>query len=140
MRKKLSVLSLALFLAIFVCVAVCAARTEFRGFSVEVPEGWTAKEEGSTVTISAGDGSAAVTVTLDTTGGGSLEETAKAFSRELGGSEPQMEAGVYRFTFKTPKGADSVMLISGEGKNFTAVGITGNHPEAEKIVDSLRAK
>jgi hypothetical protein len=77
---------------------------------------------------------------LDTTSGVSLEETAQAFSRELEGSEPQIEAGVYRFTFKNDRGEDSIMLISGEGKSFTAVGITGDHQEVEKIVDSLKAK
>jgi hypothetical protein len=81
-----------------------------------------------------------VTVTLDTTDGISLEETAQAFSRELKGSVPQFEAGVYRFSFKNAQGADSMMLISGEGKKFTAVSITGEHPYAAAIIDSLKAK
>jgi hypothetical protein len=113
---------------------------EFQEFTVEVPGGWKAQEKGATVVLSAPDDSAVVTVTLDKAGGISLKETASAFARELDGSEPRLEAGVYRFNYKDGQGVDSVMLISGEGNSFTAVGITGDHPEVEKIIDSLEAK
>jgi hypothetical protein len=44
------------------------------------------------------------------------------------------------FSFKNSQGVDSMMLISGEGKKFTAVSITGEHPSAAVIIDSLKAK
>ena len=140
MRNKLKILFLALILAIYVCVAAFAAPMEFSMFTVEVPEGWSAQEKGTTVVISALDDSAVVTVTLDTMGGASLEEIADMFAQELDGSEPLLEAGVYRFNFINEQGMDSVMLIAGNGNNFTAIGIAGDNPEVEIILDSLKIK
>jgi len=140
MRNKLLAVLIFLLFAISICVIGDAAQMEFREFTVEVPEGWAAQQKGSTVVISANDNSAAITVTLDSSGGMSLEETAKAFAKELNGSNLRLEADVYRFNFKNERGVDSIMLISGEGNKYTAVSITGDHPEVKVIIDSLRAK
>ena len=136
MRNKL----IALFLILVFALCAGAAQVEFNGFAVEVPDGWTAQERGTTVVIRANDDSAVVSVTLDTIEGATLKEIAEAFAGELGGSKPQFDGGVYRFNFQNEQGVDSVMLISGEGNKFTAVSITGDHPEVGIIVDSLTAK
>ena len=96
--KRIGVLSV---LAVLVfSAAAFAAVQDFKDFTVDVPDDWTATQNGTTVGIVANDNSAAVSVTVDKRDGMEAKDLAAAFAEKLKGSEPVFEDNVYHFDFK----------------------------------------
>jgi hypothetical protein len=136
------------FTATFVLLALClmasvafAGVTTFPKFKINVPDGWAASEQGPTVVLVANDKSASITITVAATEGMSLKDLAAAFTKELNGSTPQhdSENNAYQFTFK--KGAvESNAILSGEGKDYCLLVITGDNPKIQDIIESLEGK
>lgn len=117
-----------------------AAVTEFKDFSLNVPDGWTSNQDGSTVSVVANDKSAAVSITVDKTEGASLKDLAEAFKQRLNGSDPVLEDDVYRFTFTNPAGVESNAILTGDEDRFCLIVITGEHPDLKAMLDSLEEK
>ena len=80
--KRIGVLSV---LAVLVfSAAAFAAVQDFKNFTVDVPDDWTATQNGTTVGIVANDNSAAVSVTVDKRDGMEAKDLAAAFAEKLG--------------------------------------------------------
>lgn len=114
---------------------------EFRNFSLDVPEGWTAQEEGAVVRVVAEDGSASLTITADDPKGRAIGDLAAEFSLELGGTMPEKdEDGSYTFELN---GGRSQAVITGDEEFYMLIVGTGIEATGEvlgEILDSLEMK
>ena len=118
--------------------AAAAFGAEFGRLSIDVANGWNASQDGSTVAITRSDNTAAMTVTLESQGGASLEALAAEWSKQLGGNQPEQItegdfAGDYMFAFTNAQGVNGECLLSGDGTDYIVVMVIGtdNNPDAE---------
>ncbi len=136
--KRIGVLSV---LAVLVfSAAAFAAVQDFKDFTVDVPDDWTATQNGTTVGIVANDNSAAVSITMDKRDGMEAKDLAAAFAEKLKGSEPVLEDDVYHFDFKNEAGVESRAILNTEGDNYLLLVITGQNPKLEALIDSIQGK
>lgn len=126
---------------LFMSSCACAEIMDFRYFSLDIPEGWTASEEGPVVMVKSDDDSGALTITADDPRGNSVGDLATAFSLELGGTMPERdEDGIYSFTFN---GGDGHATITGDEEFYMLIvgtGIEKNSETLTRILDSLEMK
>lgn len=137
--KKLSLAALLVFAATMAFAGV----QDFGAFTVDVPVGWTANQDGTTVGITKNDNTAAVSITVDSTDGASLKELADAFVEALKGKNLRKDGEGYRFTFDNGNGVNSDALIMAEKGRYALFVMTGaeNAPqEIVAIIDSLTEK
>ena len=120
--------------------AAFAAVQDFKDFTVDVPDDWTATQNGTTVGIVANDNSAAVSITVDKRDGMEAKDLAAAFAEKLKGSEPVLEDDVYHFDFKNEAGVESRAILNTEGDNYLLLVITGQNPKLEALIDSIQGK
>ena len=113
---------------------------DFKDFTVDVPDDWTATQNGTTVGIVANDNSAAVSITVDKRDGMEAKDLAAAFAEKLKGSEPVLEDDVYHFDFKNEAGVESRAILNTEGDNYLLLVITGQNPKLEALIDSIQGK
>ena len=138
LSKRIGVLSV---LAVLVfSAAAFAAVQDFKDFTVDVPDDWTATQNGTTVGIVANDNSAAVSITMDKRDGMEAKDLAAAFAEKLKGSEPVLEDDVYHFDFKNEAGVESRAILNTEGDNYLLLVITGQNPKLEALIDSIQGK
>ena len=136
--KRIGVLSV---LAVFVfSAAAFAAVQDFKDFTVDVPDDWTATQNGTTVGIVANDNSAAVSITMDKRDGMEAKDLAAAFAEKLKGSEPVLEDDVYHFDFKNEAGVESRAILNTEDDKYLLLVITGQNPKLEALIDSIQGK
>ena len=136
--KRIGVLSV---LAVLVfSAAAFAAVQDFKDFTVDVPDDWTATQNGTTVGIVANDNSAAVSITVDKRDGMEAKDLAAAFAEKVKGSEPVLEDDVYHFDFKNEAGVESRAILNTEGDNYLLLVITGQNPKLEALIDSIQGK
>ena len=108
--------------------AACAfgAVQDFGKFTLDIPEGWSASQDGETVAVTKADNSAAMSITFDSAEGASLEELAAAFAKELSASDPKPTGdGDYTFSFNQ-NGVESKCLLSGGEGMYILVVMTGD--------------
>lgn len=114
---------------------------EFRYFSIDVPEGWTAEEKENSVTIIADDKSASLTIIAGDPGGNTITELALLSSKELGGTSPTSDdEGNYSFEFG---GGNGQATIAGDDEFYMLIVGTGFDENGEilsGILDSLEMK
>ena len=97
-----------------------AAVQDFGDYTFDIPDGWTGSmqspaENVEVVSFIKNDNTASGSVTFSATGGASLDALAAEWSKQLGGSAPEVDAdGDYAFTF-TAQGAsvESKALVRG---------------------------
>ena len=136
--KRIGVLSV---LAVLVFSAVAfAAVQDFNDFTLDVPDDWTATQDGTTVGVVANDKSASVSITVDKRGGMEARDLAAAFSQELKGSAPVIEDNVYTFFFNNDSGVESKAILSTDDERYFLLVITGQNPKLEALIDSLKGK
>ena len=115
-----------------------AAVQSFTHFSVDVPQGWEAAEDGGVVSLLAPGHAAAVSIAVDGAEGMTTEKLATTMATQLKGSAPvAIDGGGYSFTFKNQSGVESkstlfvtnnqyVMLPTSSA--MTAAASTGGRP------------
>lgn len=136
-------LLIALTLVVVFAAASFAGVQDFGKFTVDVPEGWTASQDGETVAIVKKDNTASMSITVDSTDGSSLKELADAFVEALGGRNLQVSDGTYQFEMTNANGVDSKAVLSGDDKNyalFVMTGIENAREDMSKILDSVKEK
>ena len=115
--------------------AAAAFGAQFGRISIDVADGWNASQDGPTVAIIKGDNSASLSITLMDTEGASLDALAAEWSKQLGGSEPQLVTegtlqGDYVFQFTNANGVKSLAVISGSDKEYIVIVGTGIESDA----------
>ncbi len=139
--KKVLAFILAGCLIVLAPLASYATVKSFTRFSVDVPQGWEASEDGNVVALLAPGHAAAVSIAVDSAQDMSAADLAKAMSTQLKGSAPvQGDDGGYGFTFKNPAGVESQSMLYVEKNEYILVTITGDHPDIANILDSIEEK
>ena len=128
---------------ILLLIGSCASADveEFRYFSLNVPDGWSAKESGDVVSVTADDKSGSLTITAGNPNGESVRDIALRFSREMGGTEPVSDdEGDY--TFETNNGISQAMITGNEDfyMLIIASGFVSNAETLGEILDSLEMR
>ncbi|MEA3284432.1 MAG: hypothetical protein U9Q00_05555 [Synergistota bacterium] len=138
MKKRCFLLSLVLVLAL--SLSAFAATMEYPRFSIDVPDGWSVSQDGSTVTILANDKSAALTVTVEDNDGTAIKDLADAYAKQFKGTEPEVEDDVYMFGFQNDNGVDCYAVICGDDSEYILLVVIGDHPQLEGMIDSIEEK
>ena len=139
--KRLVVL--AAVVAVFSATMAFGAVQDFGKFTVDVPAGWTAEQDGETVGIVKNDNTASMSISYDSLDGASLKEAAEAFVEALNGKGLAQDGGAYTFTMTNANGVESKCFLSGDDKNYALIVVTGaeNAPdEVSAMIDSLTEK
>ena len=112
---------------------------KFDYFSVDVPGGWTAEQQGATVVVAAAeDEAASVSIAVAPMGAASLEELAWALSAQMDGTEPELDDEVWTVTFTDLAGVESAaFLIEGDEEHYIVASVSGWDDAIEGILDSL---
>ena len=139
MKLKWGLSTLAMVLLL--CGTAFGAMQDFPKFKIDVPSDWTASQEGPTVILLANDKSASISITVAPMAGVSLEDLAKAFSKELKGSAPTASDEGFEFTFNSGSVQSHAFIVSNpDTKEYILVAVTGENPKMEEILDSLQDK
>ena len=133
-------LVLALMLVLGLAVSASAATKTFKHFSMDVPAGWTASEDGDTAIVVADDKSAALSVTKEGTDGMSAKDLAAAYSKELKGTTPTQDGEAFMFNFKNAAGVDSKCILMVEGKEYALFVLTGESDKFGPMLQSIKEK
>lgn len=133
----------ALLCIIFLMIGSCsyADVEEFRYFSLNVPDGWTANESGDVVNVTADDKSGSLMITAGNPNGESVKNLAVRFSREMRGTEPVSDdEGDY--TFELNNGISQAMITGDEDfyMLIIASGFVRNAETLGEILNSLEMK
>ena len=128
---------------IFLLISSCSYADihDFRYFSLDVPDGWTAKEEGNVVTVAADDKTGSLSITTGNPEGRAINDLALSFSKEFNGTKPESDdEGNYTFEFNN---GVSQASITGDDDFFMLIIGTGFINNAEtlgEILSSLEMK
>ncbi|MBQ7576656.1 MAG: hypothetical protein IJT21_00135 [Synergistaceae bacterium] len=131
--------------------SACAEICEFKYFSLNIPEGWSASEKilengSSMVAVLPDDDNipGAIAITSGSPGNLTIKEIAENYSKNFNGTTPESgEDGIYIFEFNEGK---SFALIDGDENfyMFTAITATDEESETNKILldilDSMELK
>ena len=128
---------------IFVLTAVRAYADieEFRYFSLNIPEGWSAVESGDVVSVTADDRTGSLTITSGNPGGVSIGMLASKFSLEMKGTDPVSDdEGNYSFELNN---GISQAIVAGDEDFYmmiVASGFVSNAETLGEILASLEMK
>ena len=147
MKRLLIALTLV---AVFAAVSFAAVK-DFGKFTVDVPDNWTASQDGPTAVIVKNDNTASLTITFAPTEGAGLGDIAKAFTDSFKGnglfksvSEPEKdEDGDYTFSMVNNQDVESKALLTGDDSNYCLFVMTGIEAAADEIsamLDSVKDK
>lgn len=139
MTKKIF---LAALIFIFALPAFGAVQ-DFGRFTVEIPVGWTATQDGDTVTVIKNNKTASVSINIAPSDGVQIRTLAETFMKELGGKNFHFDDEAYMFDITNPNGVPSNAFISGDDKTYVLIVITGKEnlsDEINKIVESVTEK
>lgn len=128
-RLALAVMAVVLFAAL-------AFAENFGAFSVDVPDGWNASQNGPTAILAKPDNSGSVSITVAETQGYALKDLAEAFRAEFAKSFASVGAaeesdGDYEWEMETKNGVESHALISGADGQYMLIVVTGEVDEDE---------
>ena len=141
MKKVMKKPAVCACMLLMFCAVAQAEIMEFEYYSLDVPEGWNVVEDGSTVTVIAGDKSASLAITADNPEGRTIAELAERYSRELNGTHPVAdEDGSYTFDFNN---GISQAVIDGDEDLYMLIigtGIERNGEILEEILSSLEMR
>ena len=106
--------------------------------SIDVPAGWQVHEGDNSVTFTAPDESAALSIIWGEMGGRTLGNIAGDLSETLAGSAPEEdEDGAFTFTFTDEAGLDSNVFVTGDGEGYVVFLVHGDHPQMEALFNSI---
>lgn len=137
-----------IFMAMMITASCAYADVqEFRYFSLDVPEGWTANEEnekGSVVTVRADDDSGSLVITAGNPDGRDIADIAREYSLRVEGDTPELDdEGNYTFSFNSKDNKRSEAFITGDRDFYMIIianGIENDSGELGEILESLEMK
>lgn len=117
-----------LILAAVVVVFSSSAFAEVQDFGIfkaDIPAGWTAEQDRTTVGVMRDDKTASMSVTVEENDGTSLKDLADAFMSELNGRNLTTdEHGNAVFEFTASAGTNSRVVLNADEKHFALIVIT----------------
>jgi len=135
MKRLLFALTLV---AVFAAVSFAAVQ-DFGVFTMDVPEGWTASQQGPTAIVTKNDNTASLTITVAETQGYSAADLSAAFVENFKNSgnfasvgTPEADSdGDYSWVMTNNQGVESKAVLSVADKNYILFVATGmaNAPE-----------
>lgn len=135
---------IAVALVVMAASVAFGAVQEFTNFTMDIPDGWTAKEDGPTVGIIKDDQTASLAVSVDALHeGDTIKDLAAAMSQYMKGTTPEADAdGDYRFT--AHDGQIQVMVTgdndAGIYASFTMVGLETQREAIGGMISSIKFK
>ncbi len=137
MKRSAALTVMAILAVIFSSACAFGAVKDFGSFKVNVPKGWKAEKDGTTVTLTKKN--MMMLIDIDSRDGRSLEEVAREFAKEFNSSDLEDIEDYYIFTFNNDNGFGRVSSVKG-GKYLLVI-MTGNRDgEMADIDDSIRVK
>ena len=141
MRRLTLCIMIIMILMFMISGKAFADIEDFKYFSLDVPEGWTADESGDVVSVIADDRSGSLSITAGNPKGISIAGLAFSFSHELNGTDPVSDdEGNYTFGFNN---GISHAMITGDDDFYMLIVATGFISNAEtlgEILNSLEMK
>ena len=119
---------------------------KFDYFSVKVPEGWTAQQQGATVVIKSTTSDASLSIAIASRGAASFEEIVNRLCEQMKGKDLTHDDkdGSWNFQYKNTAGIDCVAVlleIKNDGEKdtglYVVVAISGYDDEDEKVIDEI---
>ena len=137
----------ALVFALVLVLAISAGAEDFGKFTADVPAGWTATQNGPTTIFTKNDNTSNLSITVDETGGATLEQLADAFVDAFKNSgnftdftKPEKgEDGSITFDMKTTNGVVSNCMITSEDGKYLLVVVTGAENGGEDLVNIMNS-
>ena len=123
-----------------------AATQEFTNFTLDIPDGWTAKEDSPSVVVTKNDDpTVALNVTLDALqGGDTYVDFANKLAEYLKGTKPEVDAdGDCIFKAPDGNGGEAICLVRGNDSvylYFLAAGMDKEGETLAAIMDSISLK
>ena len=140
MKKTFAVF--ALLAIVFSAGAAFGFVQKFDKFSVDVPEGWTANQDGPTVLLIKMDNTASMSITVADTEGMNRKALAEAFVKELNGKNLERDSdGDYSFEMVNENGVTSHCLLTGDDEEyclFVMTGIENARDDMSAILGSVK--
>ncbi|MCR4818620.1 MAG: hypothetical protein K5841_06655 [Fretibacterium sp.] len=113
---------------------------EFSKFTIDIPDGWTAKEDGPALGVIKDDQTASLTIAVDQLKpGDTFGDLAAAMSQYMGGTTPEADAdGDYTFTAQN---GQVVVLVTGDNNAgvYAAFTMFGLETQAEAIGEMVKS-
>ena len=134
---------LCVLILIFGISSACANVQTFDHFSVDVPVGWDADLQDSTLIIKSRSTDASITVAFNQMDNEDFTDIVERLYLQMDGTDlEQDEDGDYSFNFRNLAGVDSVALITGAEEYYLVLSITGFDDESvqkdlEQILDTI---
>ena len=130
---------------IFSSISSAGGVRKFDYFSVKVPEGWTAQQQGATVVIKSTSSNASLSIAIASRGAASFEEIVNRLCEQMRGKELTHDKdGNYTFQYRNTAGIDCVAVLlsvkNDGGKDaglYVVVALSGYDDEEEKIIDEI---
>ena len=144
MFKKFLVAVAAMLTALAFCLPAAAEVKTFDRISIDVPDGWHINyEDGGLFLATVSPSPAMVVVIIHPLDGYSFDKAALELSEGFDvNAVPQKDAdGNYSFSYKEPNSKlDLKIVITQENGKLKFIGFGGNHPDLEKIINSVKEK
>lgn len=130
----------SIVLVIALATSVAAGTMEFSKFKIDVPAGWTAKEEDKTISLLASQNAAAISIVWDASDGLPAKDLAQTMSSRLKGTKPVPDDPGYSFTFTNKSGVKSKSFLFADSEEFIVLTVTGKHPQLGGILRSMQPR
>ncbi len=141
----------AIVFALVLVLAISAGAQDFGKFTAEVPDGWTASQNGPTVIFTKNDNTSSLTITVDESGGANAAQLAEAFVGEFEKTgqfseitKPEADKdGDYSFDMTNKQGVVSNCLLRVDGGKYMLMVISGAEHGGDdimKILNSVKEK
>jgi len=147
MKRLLTALTLV---AVFAAASFAGVQ-DFGKFTIDVPEGWTASQQGPTAIFTKNDNTASLSITVDSTQGYSAADLAAAFVENFKNSgsfasvgTPEADSdGDYSWNMTNNQGVESKTILTVDDKNyvlFVATGIENAADDFGTMLGSVKSK
>ena len=116
---------------------------KFSNFSVNIPAGWKARQQGEALIIESNNGTSSLEISSDKLGESPLSDIVeKMYTQREGVDLEQDDDGDYSFSFKNSSGSESITLITEGDGYYLAITMTGFEDESvqgdfETLLDSI---
>jgi len=117
---------------------------KFDYFSVKVPEGWTAQQQGATVVMKSSGSDASLSIAFATRGAASFDQIANRHCEQMKGSDLTRDDsdGSYTFQYTNTAGIDCFAVLlnaadSGEDTGFYMVMAVSGYDQEEAVIDEI---